>query len=328
MSYIKRKWKYYFMYFFLMLSFNLYYIFLMNEKQIFYILYLDLLLLIFGGMVEGISAIHFYSREKKKRQLLERDDVIFHEVTDMEDRDIMAHDMQLLEEQLQDKFDENCELQDYVAKWCHEFKIPLAASLLMVEKLKEAQTRLELREPLERMNVQVNSMLQGCRLQSPLFDLQITKTLLKECVKDSIRNNQFFLIQKRFVLDIEVDDVVVYTDKLWITYILDQLISNAIKYKKKEKDETPRIKIWAKKSEEQVELIVEDWGEGIRESDIRRIFEKGFTGSNYHNGKYKSTGMGLYMVDKIARRLGHRISVESQYGKGTCFYIVFEKNEL
>lgn len=328
MSYLKRKWKQYVIYMILMASFQLYYIFLMREAKIQYLLYLDFLLLVFLVMVEGISCIAFYSREKKKRALLERDDVIFYEISDMEDVDMIGHDIQILEERLQEKFDENCELQDYVAKWCHEFKIPLATSLLMVEKIKDAQVRMELREQLERMNYQVNSMLQGCRLQSPLFDLQITKTSLKECVRESVRNNQFFLIQKRFSLDIEVDDVMIYTDKVWITYILDQLLNNAIKYTKTEGAEDPRIRICTKKLEKQVELWVEDFGEGIQERDIRRIFEKGFTGSNYHNGKYKSTGMGLYMVEKIAKRLGHRIYVESQYGKGTCFYILFEMNEL
>lgn len=327
MSYLKRKWKHYVICFSLMISFNLYYIFLMRDSHIRYLLYLDFLLIVFLGMIEGIACISFYHREKKKRILLKREDVICDELSDMDDMDIVRHDIHILEVQLQEKFDENCELQDYVAKWCHEFKLPLAASLLMVEKIKDTQVRMELREQLERMNYQVNSMLQGCRLQSPLFDLQITKTLLKECVRESVRNNQFFLIQKRFILDIEVDEVWVYTDKVWITYILDQLLNNAIKYTKTEEKETPKIRIYTKKFEKQAELIVEDFGEGIQESDIRRIFEKGFTGSNYHNGKYKSTGMGLYMVEKIAKRLGHRIYVESQYGKGTCFHILFEMNE-
>ena len=66
-------------------------------------------------------------------------------------------------------------------------------------------------------------------------------------------------------------------------------------------------------------LWVEDYGEGIKDSDIRRLFEKGCTWSNYHNGRYKSTGMGLYMVSKIADRLGHKICVESEYGKGSRF---------
>ena len=70
-------------------------------------------------------------------------------------------------------------------------------------------------------------------------------------------------------------------------------------------------------------LCVEDNGEGIKECDIRRIFEKGYTGSNYHNGRYKSTGMGLYMASVILERLGHEIRVESEYGRGTRFMITF-----
>ena len=327
MSYIKRKWKQYVIYAFLIASFHLYYVFLMRQAQVVYLLYLDFLLFVFLIMIEGIGCISFYRKEKKKRELLEREDIIFYEISDMENVDIMGHDIHILEECLQEKFDENCELQDYVAKWCHEFKIPLATSLLMVEKIKDAQTRKELRVQLERMNYQVSMMLQGCRLQSQLFDLQIAKTSLRECVRESIRNNQFFLIQKGFNLDIQMDDVMVYTDKAWVTYILDQLLNNAIKYTKEEEKEDPSIRISTKLSKRQIELLVEDFGEGIREYDIRRIFEKGFTGSNYHNGKYKSTGMGLYMVEKIAKRLGHQIYVESQYGKYTCFHILFEVSE-
>lgn len=324
MNYLRRKWKQYVIYAFLISSYHLYYAFLMREAQVQYLLYLDFLLVIFLAMIEGVSYIIFYRKEKKKRELLDRDTIIFYDIFDMENIDIMRHDVQIFEDCLQEKFEENCELQDYVAKWCHEFKIPLAASLLMVEKIKDGQVRMELRQQLERMNYQVSHMLQGCRLQSPLFDLQISKVDLKECVKEAVRNNQFFLIQKRFSLDIQVDDIMVYTDKTWMTYILDQLLNNAIKYTKTGEAKEPRIKICTKVLEEQLELSIEDSGEGIRECDIRRIFEKGFTGSNYHNGKYKSTGMGLYMVEKIVKRLGHQISVESQYGEYTRFHILFK----
>lgn len=136
------------------------------------------------------------------------------------------------------------------------------------------------------MNWQISTMMQGCRLQSPLFDLQIKETPLEECVKESIQNNQFFLIQKGFSLNIDVKDVSVYTDKTWLTYILDQLINNAIKYTKAESEENPSLKIWINKTQNEVELLLEDSGEGIKDCDIRRIFDKGFTGSNYHNGKY------------------------------------------
>lgn len=250
--------------------------------------------------------------------------MIYQELSDFENSDITEHDVQILEESLQKKFEESCELQDYVAKWGHEFKIPLAASLLMAEKIKDVQLRTGMKEQLERMNRQIRAMLQGCRLQSPLFDLQVRKTSLEECVRDSIRNNQFFLIQKKFLLDIQVREVMVYTDKVWLTYILDQIINNAVKYTKAESADNPSLKIWTKQTQEQVELLVEDSGEGIRDCDIRRIFEKGFTGTDFHNGKCKSTGMGLYMAEKIADRLGHQIRAESQYGEYTRFSIIIQ----
>lgn len=109
----------------------------------------------------------------------------------------------------------------------------------------------------------------------------------------------------------------IYTDKNWFVYILDQLIGNAVKYSA----EDPVLKIWSKRSETSLVLFVEDYGEGIQACDIRRIFEKGYTGSSHHNGKYKSTGMGLYMTARIVEKLGYRISAESEEGSYTRFRI-------
>ncbi len=267
---------------------------------------------------------------------------VFH---DFENREIALHDIEILQEKLQEKFNENCELQDYVAKWCHEIKIPLSAAMLMDEKIEDALLRTSVREQLEKINWQMSTMLQGCRLQSALFDLQIRRALLSECVKISIRNNRFFLIQKKFMMDIQVEEISVYTDPTWLVYVLDQLLNNAIKYVKKK----PVLRIWTKyisadsarreeatqeaetsgegetgsKLSAGIKLFVEDNGEGIRDSDIRRIFDKGYTGSSYHNGEYKSTGMGLYLVYKIIGKLEHEISVESRYGEYTRFCITF-----
>lgn len=274
MSYLKKKWKNYLTYFLSLLSFNLYYVCLMKDRHIQYLLYIDFLLLVFLGISEGVECISFYKQEKKKKDLLQQEELIYQELSDFENNDVVEHDVRILENELQKKFDESCELQDYVAKWCHEFKIPLAASLLMAEKVKDAQLRTQMKGQLERMNWQISTMMQGCRLQSPLFDLQIKETSLEECVKESIQNNQFFLIQKGFSLDIDAKDVSVYTDKTWLTYILDQLINNAIKYTKAESEENPSLKIWINKTQNEVELLLEDSGEGIKDCDIRRIFIK------------------------------------------------------
>lgn len=324
MIWFKKKWKTYAVWFFLMLCFNLYFVLLIKTTRVSYLLYLDLLLTVFVSIMEGIAFFAFYKRERTKNTLLKETMPLYELLDEPEDRAVFEHDLLLLEKRLQEKFDENCDLQDYVAKWCHEFKIPLSATLLMTEQIKDSELRTKMKEQLERMNLQVNMMLQGCRLQSPLFDLKIKQVSLMACVKSSIRNNQFFLIQKQFQIDTAVDEVAVYTDAVWLTYILDQILNNAVKYAKLETKENRRIRFWSQTLSGRIALFIEDNGEGILECDIRRIFEKGYTGSNDHNGRYKSTGMGLYLADKIAKRLEHELSVESRCGEYTRFCILFQ----
>ncbi len=318
---LKRKWKDYLARSIIMLGFNLYFVFLMRTAQISYLLYLDVLLLVLQAIAEGMAFFAFWERERRKAAFLQEKELIYEVLGRPEDSAVFAHDMQVMEQRIREKFGENCELQDYVAKWCHEFKIPLAAAFLIAEKIKDADTRTDLREQLERMNWQMSMMMQGCRLQSPLFDLQVRKVSLAACVRASIKNNQFFLIQKKFRMDLSVEDVTVYTDEVWLTYILDQIINNAVKYAKPGASHC--IRFWTEQAAEEsyLWLYIEDNGEGIQECDLRRIFEKGYTGSNYHNGRYKSTGMGLYMADKIAKRLEHKLTAESRYGEYTRFGI-------
>ena len=241
-----------------------------------------------------------------------------------EDLEIAKHDVELLESKLNEMFDENCHLQDYVARWCHEVKLPLAASLLINEKIRDVDTRKKMREQLEKINQQVSGMLLGCRLQGTLFDMQVKTTMLNQCVRSSIKNNQFFLIQKGFTLQVEVESIPVDTDPSWLIYVLDQFLQNSIKYT----NEQPMLHIWSKEEETVVRLFIEDKGEGIREEEKKRIFEKGFTGNNHHNGQYKSTGMGLYMVARVLEHLGHKIIVESEFGVFTRIQLVFEKENL
>lgn len=111
-----------------------------------------------------------------------------------------------------------------------------------------------MREQLERMNWQMSMMMQGCRLQSPLFDMQITQVPLEKCIRASIRNNQFFLIQNQFQIDMQAGDIVVYTDEVWLTYILDQIINNAVKYARV--GEEHHIRFWAEKMSERFEAFL------------------------------------------------------------------------
>lgn len=304
------------------LVYNAYFIWLLPHIELQYLVYLDILVL--TGLLAG-SVYGFWNFRKRQSR-----------------SEAAEEETALLREELKRQFDMNCDLQDYIAKWCHEVKIPLSAAILMTEKMEDGRDRSAqgqpedgrdrnaqgqaeevgvkqaLQEQLERIRQLLANALLGCKIQSSLFDLQIRPVSLAECVRASLHNNQFFLVQKHFEPDIRVGEEKVYTDKAWLVYILDQLISNAVKYV----GDRAVLTICGDASH----LVVEDRGVGIREEELRSIFEKGFTGSNYHNGQYKSTGMGLYMAKKIAEKLGHGLTVESVYGEYTRFTITFADN--
>lgn len=357
---------------FLCAAYHLYFLFLLPGVRKAYLYYLDFLLLLVLMLCFGVEFASDRKWRKEKEKLLQQDIVIWKELSEekenhpvcrdaaakgLVDREIVEHDIAVLEERFREQFRQNCELQDYFAKWCHEIKIPLAASLCMTEKIQEPSLKESMREQLEHMNVLLHSALLGTKIQSSLFDLQIRETSLMECVRNSIHNHQFFLIRSHFTVQIQNNvDIWVYTDPSWLTYVLDQLTGNAVKYAGRARSDVlageagseipteemesktltgepgscptaegsvPRLNFYVEGQEGSVRLCVEDNGEGIKECDIRRIFEKGYTGSNYHNGRYKSTGMGLYMASVILERLGHEIRVESEYGRGTRFMITF-----
>ncbi|MCM1088570.1 MAG: sensor histidine kinase [Muribaculaceae bacterium] len=321
MSYFKKRWAVILMILLPSVAYNLYFLFLLPEVRLFYLLYLDFLVVFLLVLSLGIDVVRYRKRMRKKKELLQQKYVIYREF-EGEDIEIAAHDTAVLEQELQEQFATNGDLQDYIAKWCHEIKLPLTAALVMAEKIEEPSLKRSMQEQLERMNLQLRSALLGAKVQSSLFDLQIRETSLLACVKKSIHNNQFFLIGRHFTMQVQVENISIYTDPSWLTYVLDQLMNNAVKYA----GENPVLHIYSRKEKESIRLYVEDNGCGILESDIRRIFEKGYTGSSYHDGQYKSTGMGLYLVSVILGRLGHAIAVESEYEKGTRFILTFQDN--
>ncbi|MEF9840451.1 MAG: sensor histidine kinase [Lachnospiraceae bacterium] len=319
-NYVKKTGKYIAVIIFTVIIFILYFVYLVPGIHMQYLQYF-LILLLSTYVILVLCDFHlFLKQERHKQELLLRKGLIIHELEQKEGYELVEHDVRILKAQLEEEYQKNCNLQDYITKWTHEVKIPLAASMLITEHIEadDNTIKYELQEQLERMTRQLNMVLLGCKMQSSVFDMNIRKTNVMECVRTSIHNNQFFLMKNQFQLEVNVEEFFVYSDSQWLTYILDQLFSNAIKYSKEE----PLLKIWS----DNQNLYIEDHGEGIQKQDIKRIFERGYTGTNHHNGMYKSTGMGLYMVDSIAKKLGHDISVESEIGEFTRFQITFHDN--
>lgn len=217
------------------------------------------------------------------------------------------------------------ELNEYITKWVHEIKIPISVCELISDKIEdnidiESNVSESLRSELARIKFLVEQVLYAGRASSYSEDLLINEVNIKEVVNEAVRKNAFFFISKKIDLKLKELQFSVFTDKKWISYILEQILNNACKYV----DENGTVEIYCKEDEKSIELSIRDNGIGILLQDIARIFDKGFTGNNGRKGG-KSTGMGLYFSKKMAEKLNHDIKVISEVGKYTEFTVVFYK---
>lgn len=213
--------------------------------------------------------------------------------------------------------------REYIELWVHEIKTPIASSKLILENHKN-ETEESLNEELEKIENFVEQALYYARSNTVHKDYIIKKYSLKNIVHDVIKKNKNNLIRKKIKIELENLDVEVNSDSKWLGYILAQILSNSIKYSSHEQ---AVISIFAKENKENIELIIKDNGIGIKEKDIARVFEKGFTGTNGRNVT-TSTGMGLYLCKKLLIKLGHDIQISSKENEGTTVTIIFPKNSM
>lgn len=134
------------------------------------------------------------------------------------------------------------------------------------------------------------------------------------------------MITEKAVIDIHDIDNKISTDSKWIVFILNQLIQNSVKYKKK--DECLKVEIYATKHKESTILHIKDNGIGIKKSEVEKVFEKGFTGTNGRYSNKKSTGIGLYLCKKLCDKLGISIDIKSEEGIGTEVSLIFPQNSF
>ena len=213
------------------------------------------------------------------------------------------------------------EFKDYIEMWIHEVKLPIASMVLKCHNHKEVNSN-ELLSIIRRLDNDIDQILYYMRSEITEKDFIISEVSLKDIVRSVSLKNKDDLLENKIELEVNVDNECVYTDKKWMEFILNQIISNSIKYKK-EKDSF--IKIISNVSEDKVNLIVYDNGIGISKGDIKRVFDKSFTGKNGRD-KIKSTGIGLYIVKSLCSKLGHNIYIESALDEYTKVIIEFGKN--
>lgn len=216
---------------------------------------------------------------------------------------------------------ERKEYKEYIEQWIHEIKTPITAMKLICENNRSEFTRALLVE-LENVNRFTEQALYYARSEHTEKDYTVREIRLSDVIHDAIADNKY-LLRKNHVA-VEVDDAgeSAYIDDKWVRFILNQIISNAVKYR----TEQPLLHFSTVQENNQVILSVEDNGIGIPQSDLPRIFEKGFTGQNGRT-VHSSTGIGLYLCKRLCDKLGIGLTVCSS-GKGTTVFLVFPINDF
>ena len=212
------------------------------------------------------------------------------------------------------------ERKEYYLMWVHQIKTPIAALKLLLEgNDRQDKESFLMREELFKIEQYAEMALSFQRLESISSDMVLGECELSSILKQAVRKYAVLFINKGLKLELCETSARVLTDEKWFSVCLEQILSNSIKY-----TERGGITIACTGEEEQVLLQIKDTGIGIRQEDLPRIFEKGFTGYNGRMDK-KATGIGLYLCKRICDQLGVGITVDSTVGAGTMVCFIFVK---
>jgi signal transduction histidine kinase len=224
---------------------------------------------------------------------------------------------------IEELYEDKRENLEFITSWVHEVKTPIAVSRLIIENsIRKPQDEVfnSIEEEIDKIDNYVEQALYYSRIDAFSKDYFINDIDLERVAKEVVKKHIKTFISKKIKIEIEDTSLNVASDKKWLIFIINQILSNSLKYT----SENGKIKIDFEKDKKEKRLIIEDNGIGIKPEDLRRVFDKGFTG---HIGRenYKSTGMGLYLAKNLAGKLGHDITIKSNYGEYTRVIIHFPK---
>lgn len=223
------------------------------------------------------------------------------------------------------------EMTDYYTMWAHQIKTPIFALRLLLQE-NPSENKEALAE-LFKIEQYVEMVLGYLRTEDMSSDLTLSHCSLDPIIREQIHKYAGIFVSKKLSLTYEGISESVLTDEKWLGFVIGQILSNALKYTR-----TGGIHIYLKDAPDTnnvsnitsgspITLVIEDTGIGIRAEDLPRIFEKGYTGVNGRENN-RATGIGLYLSRKIMNRLGHRIYVTSEEGKGTKVFLEFSQENL
>lgn len=212
--------------------------------------------------------------------------------------------------------------KEYIESWVHEIKIPITSVKLLCENNKsDITTKID--EEIEEINNFVEQALFYARMDQVSNDFMIKNINLNNIIRNVLARNKKIMIQNNMKVELNNVNTNCYTDEKWLEFIVNQIIQNAIKYRK---EKNANIVITITENKENVILNIKDNGIGIKTSEIDRIFDKGFTGTNGRNQK-KSTGIGLYLCKRLCQEIGMEIEANSKENEFTEIKIIIPRNK-
>ena len=201
------------------------------------------------------------------------------------------------------------EKEDFFAMWAHQIKTPIAALNLLLQS-KETDTGM-CRQELFKIEGYVEMALNYLRFDGMSNDMVLSSVSLSSMAKQVVKKFRTVFIHKHISVQLENLDYNILTDEKWFVFVLEQIVSNAVKYTNE-----GSVTISAREEGRRILVEIKDTGIGIQSEDIPRLFQKGFTGYNGRMDK-KASGLGLYLSKGVCNKLGHGLSVESVKGEGT-----------
>lgn len=218
------------------------------------------------------------------------------------------------------------EMIDYYGMWAHQIKTPIAAMRILVQSGMDREENEENQKLFRQLQMElfkteqyVEMVLSYLKIGDIAKDMVLERCDLGKVVRQAVKKySRLFILQK---LSLEMGEIaeIVLTDEKWLSFVVEQILSNALKYTK-----SGSVSIYL---EQEGVLVIKDTGIGISEEDLPRIMEKGYTGYNGRIDK-RSTGIGLYLCKKVMDKLHHQLRIDSEDGKGTKVVLDLRRTQL
>ncbi len=283
--------------------------------------YAGLVQLFFALIIAAFDYYKFSIRVKTLRKI-EKNSLYISEI-DLKARDLIDEEYHKLYSivhgelirTLKEKESLEGSLNDYYKMWVHQIKTPLSALGLLVQN-STIEEKNEMKMELSRIESYLDMLLKFIKLSGESTDFVFESYNMEELVKEIVKSQSIVFIKKKLSVELKGLDENIVTDKKWLGFVIDQVLSNALKYTSK-----GGIVISMEKCDGIYAISIEDTGIGIRASDLSRIFEDGFTGYNGRTST-EASGIGLYLCRKITDKLGYRMTAESKLGEGSKISIL------